>query len=315
MMARASSRIFSSAASTFATVRECTLPGAGLDAWYGNRGCRAGVMHVSSSSTDLKNLPRITSITYYPDTLNLNYISHPGDRIMTAEHTPRPEGWKALFANPYIIIPIKFILPLAIIPAVIAALYLTEPYERFLIISGLIAAYFVPPAGKETIIPLAIIAGYPWWLITAVIFLLDVAVSLFVVWNFDLALKIPFIGRLIESGMTFGRNYTERQPWLRRFSTIGLILFVFFPLQGTGAMNGAILGRLLGLSGRRVFGCVCTGSLASCLVFALGADVLLEIYREDPTLGIGILVGIVAAIVAAAAGWLMHKRRLRERRP
>ncbi|WP_243669721.1 small multi-drug export protein [Methanoculleus chikugoensis] len=142
-----------------------------------------------------------------------------------------------------------------------------------------------PPAGKETIIPLAILAGYPpWWLITAVIFLLDVAVSLFVVWNFDLALKIPLIGRLLESGMTIGRNYTESQPWLRKFSTIGLILFVFFPLQGGtgGAMNGSILGRLLGLEKGRVFACVCTGSLTSCLAFALGSDMLLDVYQQNP---------------------------------
>ncbi len=228
---------------------------------------------------------------------------------------PEREGWRALLANPYLTGSVKFILPLAIIPAVFAGLYLIEPYQRFLIISGLIVAYFVPPAGKETIIPLAILMDYPWWLITLVIFLLDVAVSLFVVWNFDLALKIPLVGRLLESGMTIGRNYTENQPWLRRFSTIGLTLFVFFPLQGTGAMNGSILGRLLGLNGARVFGCVCVGSITSSLVFALGADVLLDVYRHDPTLGIGILVGIVVAVVAAVVGRRLHKRRLRERTP
>ena len=229
--------------------------------------------------------------------------------------TPRPEGYKDLVANPYLVGSIKFVLPLALIPAVFAALYLIEPYEQFLIISGLVAAYFVPPAGKETIIPLAVVLGYPWWLITLVIFLLDVAVSLFVVWNFDLALKIPLIGRLLESGMTIGRNYTESQPWLRRFSTIGLILFVFFPLQGTGAMNGAILGRLLGLEMGRVFACVCTGSLASCLIFALGSDMLLDVYRQNPALGIGILVGIVVAVVAAIIGWWMYRKRFRGRTP
>ncbi|MCT8336407.1 small multi-drug export protein [Methanoculleus sp. Afa-1] len=229
--------------------------------------------------------------------------------------TPRPEGYKDLVANPYLVGSIKFVLPLALIPAVFAALYLIEPYEQFLIISGLVAAYFVPPAGKETIIPLAVVLGYPWWLITLVIFLLDVAVSLFVVWNFELALKIPIIGRLLESGMTIGRNYTESQPWLRRFSTIGLILFVFFPLQGTGAMNGSVLGRLLGLNNNRVFGCVCIGSLTSCLVFALGSDVLLDVYRQDPTLAIGILITIIVAVVAAVVGWRAHKKRLRSRTP
>ena len=237
---------------------------------------------------------------------------------MSAENTANTlesEGWKAIFRNPYLIGPIKFIFPLAIIPIIFAALYLTEPYEQFLILSGLIAAYFVPPAGKESIIPIAILVGYPWWLITLVIFLLDVAVSLFVVWNFDLALKIPFVGRLLESGMALGRKYTETQPWLRRFSTIGLILFIFFPLQGTGAMNGSILGRLLGLSERRVVSCVCIGSFISCLVIARGADALLDIYQENHALGIGILVAIVIAILAAIVGWRIHKERLRGKTP
>lgn len=226
-----------------------------------------------------------------------------------------PDRWKAALRNPYLIGPVKFILPLAVIPAVFAALYLTEPYDRFLVLSGLIAAYFVPPAGKESIIPIAILMGYPWWLIMLVIFLLDVAVSLFVVWNFDLALKIPLVGRLLESGMRVARDYTEAQPWLRRLSTVGLVLFVFFPLQGTGAMNGSILGRLLGMAKARVFACVCTGSLASSLIIALGADVILDVYRQDPALGIGLLVLIVVAVAAGVVGWRMWKKRLRGRRP
>ena len=237
---------------------------------------------------------------------------------MTVDHTtsaPGPARWKALLQNPCLISLIKFILPLAVIPAIFAALYLTEPYQQFLILSGLIAAYFVPPAGKETIIPIAILMGYPWWLIMLVIFLLDVAVSLFVVWNFDLALKIPLVGRLLESGMAVARNYTETQPWLRRLSTVGLILFVFFPFQGTGAMNGSILGRLLGMNEARVFACVCTGSLASCLVIALGADVILDIYQEDPVLGIGLLVLVAVVVVAGVVGWRVWKKRLRGRRP
>ncbi len=220
-----------------------------------------------------------------------------------------------LLQNPYLIGLIKFVLPLAIIPAVFAALYLTEPYQQFLVISGLIVAYFVPPAGKETIIPIAVLMGYPWWLIMLVIFLLDVAVSLFVVWNFDLALKIPFVGRLLESGMAVARRYTETLPWLRRLSTVGLILFVFFPLQGTGAMNGSILGRLLGLDKFRVFSCVCIGSFTSSLAIALGADLLIDIYRQDPALGIGLLVLIVAAILAGVVGWRMRERRLHGRVP
>ena len=233
----------------------------------------------------------------------------------TKNNSPEPNWWEAILANPYITGPIKFLLPLAIILAIIAVLYLIEPYHEFLVLSGLIVAYFVPPAGKESIIPIAILMGYPWWLITLVIFLLDLAVALFVVWNFDLALKIPLIGRLLSSGMGVAQDYTETHPWLRRLSTVGLILFVFFPFQGTGAMNGSILGRLLAMDKYRVLGCVCIGSLASCLIIALGADVILDVYQEDPVLGIGLLVLVVVVIAAGVVGWRVRKKRLRGRRP
>jgi uncharacterized membrane protein len=232
----------------------------------------------------------------------------------TKTNAPGPNWWEAILANPYISGSIKLLLPLATIPAVVAVLYLIMPYQEFLVFSGLITAYFIPPAGKESIIPIAILMGYPWWLITSVIFLLDLAVALFVVWNFDLALKIPLIGRLLASGMTVARNYIETQPWLRRISTVGLIFFVFIPFQGTGSMNGSILGRLLGMDTYRVLGCVCIGSLASCLVIALGADVIFDVYQENPALGIGLLVLVVVVIVAGVIGWRMRKKRLRGRR-
>ena len=225
-----------------------------------------------------------------------------------------PCWWRAILKNRYIVGFIKFTFPFAIGVVLFTVLYMIEPYQQFLTLSGLAAAYFFPPAGKESIIPIAILMGYPWWLITFVIGMIDVAVSLFVVWNFDLALKIPLIGGLLDSGMTAARNYTETQPWIRGISTAGLVFFVFFPFQGTGSMNGSILGRLLGMSEARVFACVSTGSLASTLIIALGADVLLDVYQKNPALGIGLLVGAVLAVVAGVVLWRMRKNRLRGRR-
>lgn len=225
-----------------------------------------------------------------------------------------PCWWRAILTKPYIIGPIKFVLPFAIATALFIALYLIEPYQQFLTLSGLAAAYFFPPAGKESIIPIAILMGYPWWLVTIVIFTIDLASALFIVWNFDLALKIPLIGRLLDAGMTVARDYIESHPWLRRVSTIGLVLFVFFPLQGTGTMNGSVLGRLLGMSEVRVFSSVCAGSLASCLIISLGADVILDIYQSDPILGVGLLALVAAVAVAVVMAWRMRKGKLLRRR-
>ncbi|MDN7025144.1 small multi-drug export protein [Methanoculleus sp. FWC-SCC1] len=207
----------------------------------------------------------------------------------------------------------KFVLPLAIIPLILGLLYLTLPHGDFLFFAGLSAGYFIPPFGKESIIPIAILAGHPWWLIVTLLVALDAAVALFIVWNFDLALKIPLIGGLLERGLTMMSTYTREHPGLRNVSTIGLFLFVFFPFQGTGAMNGSILGRLLGMDAQRVFACVMAGSVTSCLIIALGTDVILDLYRDSPLLGIAVL--LLAALAAAAAylGWRRHQRRLRER--
>jgi uncharacterized membrane protein len=209
----------------------------------------------------------------------------------------------------------KFVLPLAIIPLVLGVYYLILPYGDFLLFTGLSAAYFIPPAGKESIIPIAILAGQPWWLIVILLVALDAAVALFIVWNFDLAMKVPFIGGLLERGLAMMNTYSREHPGLRNVSTIGLFLFVFFPFQGTGAMNGSILGRLLGIDPRRVFACVMTGSVTSCLTIALGTDVILNLYRQNPILGIAVLLIAVLAAVAAFFGWRHHQQKLRERTP
>ncbi len=210
---------------------------------------------------------------------------------------------------------VKFVLPLAIIPLILGVYYLILPYETFLWFAGLAGVYFVPPFGKESIIPIAILAGHPWWLIVILLVAFDAAVALFIVWNFDLALRIPLLGRLLERGLTMMNTYTQEHPGLRNISTIGLFLFVFFPFQGTGAMNGSILGRLLGMDARLVFACVMAGSIISCLTIALGTDAIFGLYRESPLLGIAVLLLAVLAAAAAFLGWRHHQQRLRERAP
>ncbi|HNY89576.1 MAG TPA: hypothetical protein PKL35_07325, partial [Methanoregulaceae archaeon] len=57
--------------------------------------------------------------------------------------------------------------------------FLILPRDRILILGGLMLAYYVPPAGKESIIPIGIGLGIPWWLMAITVILLDVITSLF----------------------------------------------------------------------------------------------------------------------------------------
>ncbi|WP_128692952.1 small multi-drug export protein [Methanoculleus taiwanensis] len=217
--------------------------------------------------------------------------------------------------GPVALTAMKFVLPLAIIPLALGLLYLSQPYETFLLYTTVSAAYFVPPAGKESLIPLAILAGQPWWLITILFVALDAAVALFIAWNFELAMKVPLLGRLLKRGLAVMNEYSEAHPGIRSVSTVGLFLFVFFPFQGTGAMNGSILGRLLGMDAERVFACVMAGSIGSCLTIALGTDLIVTLYRQNPLLGIAVLLLAVLGAAGAFFGWRRHQRRLRERMP
>lgn len=55
------------------------------------------------------------------------------------------------------------LFPVAVAIAFAVILLVTLPQELFLTLDGLIMAYLLPPAGKETVIPVGIALGIPWW--------------------------------------------------------------------------------------------------------------------------------------------------------
>jgi len=231
------------------------------------------------------------------------------EKTVIATYTSR----KILILSSAVITLLKFVLPLCLISIIIGALYVSIAHDTFLLYSGLIAAYIVPPAGKESIIPAAILLGRPWWEIVSVIIALDFAVALFMAWNFELALKIPGIGKILNIGMTTGQQYCTAHPWIRRLSTVGLLLFIYFPLQGSGAMNGSILGRMLGMSPYHVLATITLGSALSCLTIALGVDILVDVFRQDPGVGLCIVTLLAALALSLAAMWRLQRYKLRSR--
>ena len=54
----------------------------------------------------------------------------------------------------------------------------------FLELSGLMFLYFVPPMGKESVIPIGIAQGIPWATLAFSIAFVDIVVCLFLIWNF-----------------------------------------------------------------------------------------------------------------------------------
>ncbi len=187
----------------------------------------------------------------------------------------------------------------------------------------LIAAYFFPPFGKETIIPLGIgvlkngltvpfinlhvepVSVDPWSIALAIAFV-DIVVALFLVWNYDLAKKIPIVGKFMEKVEKIGRKSEDKYSWIKPLRFIGIILFVMVPFQGSGGLVGSIVGRLIGMKPVHTFIAISIGAVTGCLLIAFFSDLILSFVVKN------VLIGFLVLIVILVIGlmfWISRKNK------
>lgn len=156
---------------------------------------------------------------------------------------------------------------------------------------GWIVAYVVPPLGKETVIPALLARGYPAWLVTVYILALDILGGLFVVWNYERLQELPRVGPHLRRIQERFSAKLQDKPWAANLGFAGIVLYIAFPLQGSGGVMGALVGRTLGMPPYRVLAAVILGSaLANLLVVNL-SDLALWALRIGWVWAAGILVG------------------------
>lgn len=200
---------------------------------------------------------------------------------------------------------IFLVLPFIVIGIYIFILYLTLSTERFEILLGLMVIYFFPPAGKESVIPLGIAMGFPGYVMATTIAMMDVAAALFMILNFDLALRIPIFGKWINKFTETGSALFMKYSWLEGLSLIGLILFVIIPFQGSGGFGGSILGRIFGLPPLHLFLGIATGAFIGSYFIAIGFEFATSVLAINP-LWLALAI-IVVVIIASAANYLYKK--------
>ena len=164
---------------------------------------------------------------------------------------------------------IKFFSPFLMTVGYFVFLSLIMSERGFLNMTSLMILYFIPPLGKESVIPLGIAQGINWGLLAVSIAFVDIVVCLFLIWNFDLAKKLPFIGSGIRRVQLKGASILESMPWVERLTFIGIVVFVMIPFQGSGAFAGTILGRAVGLSVYSNLAAVGLGALIGSTLIAL----------------------------------------------
>jgi uncharacterized membrane protein len=175
-------------------------------------------------------------------------------------------------------------------------LYLILEYSVFLKLGGLMMAYFFPPLGKESVIPIGIGAGIHPILIALAIAYVDIFVALFLIWNYDFAKLIPFLGPWMEKVEKKGGKKFKERPWLENLAFIGLILFVMFPFQGSGGVATSIIGRVIGMNKFKVFLAICIGAIVGCLLIAYFADAFIAVFRNNWIQGLIFLIIIAIAL-------------------
>jgi len=182
---------------------------------------------------------------------------------------------------------LKFFSPFLMTVGYFILLSLIMTQKAFLNLSSLMILYFIPPLGKESVIPMGIGMGLHWSILAFSIAFVDIVVCLFLIWNFDLAKKLPFIGSGIRRVQLKGGQILESMPWVERLTFIGIVIFVMIPFQGSGAFAGTILGRAVGLS-----------VVANLLAVGLGALIGSALIALSIVYGLGFL-GYLAPIQIA----------------
>ncbi|MDO9034750.1 MAG: small multi-drug export protein [Methanoregula sp.] len=170
---------------------------------------------------------------------------------------------------------IALLIPVLVVIIHISIMAATLPQAQFFTMLGLIAAYLLPPAGKETVIPIGIALGIPWWYMALSIVMIDVETGLFMALNFDLAYRIPYLGPLLSNLTKKTEQFITEHHWLAGLWFFAIVLMVMVPVLGSGGIRGSIAGKILGINNVLVFFAILVGSLIGCFGIALGSDAIL----------------------------------------
>ena len=216
----------------------------------------------------------------------------------------------------------KFFLPFVIGALGILSLYLIVEEESVGKLFFLMFAYLIPPLGKESIIPIGVSGGeitIPFidklivvpeinpLIMALTIAFVDIVVALFLLWNYDLAKKIPLIGKFMIKVEQIGRSSSDKYAWVKPLRFIGIILFVMVPFQGSGGLVGSILGRLIGMKPLNTFFAISIGAVTGCLLIAYFADAILSVFVKNFLFGLLILIIIV---LIALMIWIYRKNNI-----
>lgn len=205
------------------------------------------------------------------------------------------------------------------IPFVIAASYIVLLYlilhdlgNTFWIVGGGMATYFFPPFGKESVIPITIgsllglqaIGLSPMvtiFLVSSTIAFIDIVTAYFLLWNFYIAKKIPYIGKWIEEFQEYGAQKMKEREWVKRLAFLGVTSFVMFPFQGSGGVGASILGRVIGMNKYYAWISIIAGAFVGCFFIGIVSyytgGAIIRAFKSSIFTGVATLILVIAGFI------------------
>lgn len=197
-----------------------------------------------------------------------------------------PDSWRVF----------TLFFPVALAVSFAFVLFVTLPQALYPLMTGLMVAYLLPPAGKETVIPVGIALGIAWWYMALVIVAVDMIAALFMALNFSLLYRVPLLGPLLFDLTKTTRQLLLSHSWLASLWFFAIVIMVMVPVFGSGGIRGSIAGRILGLPPLLTIFAIGAGSLIGCFAMALGSDMALSLLCANGTLPVEIAAKVCGSV-------------------
>lgn len=192
--------------------------------------------------------------------------------------------------------------------------YASGPTKELL---GLVPASFFA-AGK--FLPLWGISGksnFSPWELGVVIGVMDTCSALLMVYGLEGLYRFRRLKSGLHKIQANANLVVDAYPWIRRAAVIGVVIFVLFPVAGTGAVGACFLGILLGIHRGVLIAAVSLGGflggmfMAFLAVYFGGAVLSLRDTLQNPVVKY-VTIGVIIVLLLLAIRWLnrAYKRAL-----
>lgn len=197
-----------------------------------------------------------------------------------------------------------FLTPFMLIGLLVGISFLAYPV-RTNQLWGAYFIYFVPPAGKESVVPLMVGQGFDPLFVGVAIMTLDVAGSLFVFGGWEYFVKIPLLGPVLAGFSDRVSDFAEGRRGIQGAKSVFLFFLVMFPLQGSGGITAALISRVFGMKMVHALVAIAAGAVTGALLIAYSADFVARVLGPEVLLA---GVAVVLTLVGVRYVWNLRRR-------